>query len=296
MVSYRYDAWGGLLMTEKLSTQYDDLAELNPFRYRSYIFDDESQLYYLKTRFYDFKEGRMISADTVLGQRKSIYPHNVFAYCKSNPCIRVDHDGRFDFLSYGELGVYDENSFTQMLYQIKGAKEIINKIEAVFSEVSDRSFINLMLWTIPATAYIEDMELTRTEVYNNEMYGVLETLSSLNTIGVPSTVNDAMQSNPLTFGYGIAVEVAMTLVGGTSEQIIVNNQYLAPELQMDTGTHDIYRLHLTLQAPHAHTTIAMWYTFHEGEFFDGVDLTVMQMYNDGINQNIVIDNYTYACN
>ena len=82
MVSYRYDAWGGLLMTEKLSTQYDDLAELNPFRYRSYIFDDESQLYYLKTRFYDFKEGRMISADTVLGQRKSIYPHNVFAYCK----------------------------------------------------------------------------------------------------------------------------------------------------------------------------------------------------------------------
>ena len=41
-------------MTTKLSKQYDDLIELNPFRYRSYMFDDESKLYYLKTRFYDF--------------------------------------------------------------------------------------------------------------------------------------------------------------------------------------------------------------------------------------------------
>ena len=294
VVSYKYDAWGGLLMTTKLSKQYDDLIELNPFRYRSYMFDDESKLYYLKTRFYDFEKGRMISADTVLGQRKVSNPHNVFAYCKSNPCMRVDYDGKFDFITYGDCGIpYD--FYMRVFTKVRRAKEILDELETAFTKTTNKSFKQLLYETMPV-ASIKDIEFTKTEVYNNEMYGVLKTLSNLNTIGVPSVVSDALQSNPITFGAGPMAEIVMTLVGGFSEQIIVNNQYLAPELQMDTGTHNIYELHLTLQAPQAHTTIAMWYTFHEGEFFDGVDLTVMEMYDDGLQQDTIINNYTYTCN
>ena len=37
---------------------------MNPFRYRSYYFDEETGLYYLQTRYYDPELGRFISADS----------------------------------------------------------------------------------------------------------------------------------------------------------------------------------------------------------------------------------------
>ena len=39
------------------------LAFLNPLRYRGYVFDDETGLYYLQSRYYDPVTGRFISAD-----------------------------------------------------------------------------------------------------------------------------------------------------------------------------------------------------------------------------------------
>ena len=52
VVEYKYDAWGKPILVRTLTTAYEALAELNPFRYRGYVFDEETRLYYLRSRYY----------------------------------------------------------------------------------------------------------------------------------------------------------------------------------------------------------------------------------------------------
>lgn len=92
VVEYKYDAWGRLLSTtgSKAST----VGKYNPFRYRGYIYDDETGLYYLRSRYYNPEWGRFINADTLLGKVGALGSHNLFAYCGNNPVVKVDPDGR----------------------------------------------------------------------------------------------------------------------------------------------------------------------------------------------------------
>ena len=43
----------------------DPIGEINPIRYRSYYYDDEIGLYYLRARYYDPETGRFISRDNI---------------------------------------------------------------------------------------------------------------------------------------------------------------------------------------------------------------------------------------
>ena len=56
VVEYVYDAWGNIQVLQDT----DRIATLNPFRYRSYYFDEETGLYYLQTRYYDPELSRFI--------------------------------------------------------------------------------------------------------------------------------------------------------------------------------------------------------------------------------------------
>ena len=68
VASYTYDAWGSII------SKSGSLAELNPFRYRSYYFDNETWFYYLQSRYYDPEVGRFINADsTISGNPISYY-------------------------------------------------------------------------------------------------------------------------------------------------------------------------------------------------------------------------------
>ena len=60
------------------------LAELNPLRYRGYVYDQETGFYYLNSRYYDPAVGRFISADRQLAL-KNVIGTNLFAYCFNNP-------------------------------------------------------------------------------------------------------------------------------------------------------------------------------------------------------------------
>jgi RHS repeat-associated protein len=68
----------------------------NPFRYRSYVYDTETELYYLQSRYYDPKTGRFINADdsdytdTDSGSPLST---NMFAYCENNAISGYDPNG-----------------------------------------------------------------------------------------------------------------------------------------------------------------------------------------------------------
>ena len=51
MVEYVYDAWGNPI--SKTGTLAATLGTLNPFRYRGYVYDEETGLYYLRSRYYN---------------------------------------------------------------------------------------------------------------------------------------------------------------------------------------------------------------------------------------------------
>ena len=55
VVAYTYDAWGNILT--QTDTSGRNLAKLNPFRYRGYVYDEETGLYYLQSRFYQVYYG-----------------------------------------------------------------------------------------------------------------------------------------------------------------------------------------------------------------------------------------------
>ncbi len=59
VVEYTYDAWGMIL--ESNGTLATSLGYLNPFRYRGYVFDEESALYYIGFRYYKVNSRRIIS-------------------------------------------------------------------------------------------------------------------------------------------------------------------------------------------------------------------------------------------
>ena len=93
VVEYKYDAWGRPTLKRSLTTAYDALATLNPFRYRGYIYDEASGLYYLRSRFYNPVWGRFVNADAYVGRRGDMLSHNLFSYCDNRVLICYDASG-----------------------------------------------------------------------------------------------------------------------------------------------------------------------------------------------------------
>ena len=91
VVKYYYDAWGNTI-TEVLDQAAYTVANLNPFRYRSYYYDTETELYYLQSRYYDPEVGRFINGDD--GEITSLSPHHLFAYAGNNPVNETDSSGK----------------------------------------------------------------------------------------------------------------------------------------------------------------------------------------------------------
>ena len=94
VAEYTYDSWGKLLsVTGSLA---ETVGKANPFRYRGYYYDAETELYYLNSRYYDPEMGRWINADdsSILEEDQGeILEHNLFTYCLNNPVNKFDEDG-----------------------------------------------------------------------------------------------------------------------------------------------------------------------------------------------------------
>ena len=98
VVSYGYDAWGApLRCTGELA---ETLGKVQPFRYRGYVFDEETGLYYLRSRYYNPGWGRFVNADALIDQ-------NLYSYCKNSPMQFHDPSGYREELDDPFMEVFD---------------------------------------------------------------------------------------------------------------------------------------------------------------------------------------------
>ena len=114
---YSYDAWGNLIY--KIGT----MADVNPFRYRGYYFDEETGFYYLQSRYYDPSIRLFISADdrSIIGTLSQTAGEiNLYAYCGNNP------------VNYKQRPVFSGGSITDSALSgtLGGGSSIFNSVLA----------------------------------------------------------------------------------------------------------------------------------------------------------------------
>ena len=106
VATYDYDAWGRV---SENSTDKDtqNIAEINPIRYRGYYYDSETGLYYVNSRYYDPAVKQFINADDIdyLGIDGSSLSYNMFAYCMNNPVNRFDINGNWSLPNWAKVTI-----------------------------------------------------------------------------------------------------------------------------------------------------------------------------------------------
>ena len=93
VVTYTYDAWGNVQIL-----QNHQIAEFNPLLYRGYVYDWETGLYYLQSRYYNPEWGRFINADGLVSTGQGLLGNNMFAYCLNNSVNGYDPFGEAGLL------------------------------------------------------------------------------------------------------------------------------------------------------------------------------------------------------
>jgi len=89
--AYGFNSFGQNNVVTNLTD--DNIASLNPIRYRSYYYDTDIYLYYLQSRYYDPVTCRFINADIYINGNGGILGHNMFSYCSNNPVLFTDTSG-----------------------------------------------------------------------------------------------------------------------------------------------------------------------------------------------------------
>ena len=105
---YTYDAWGNCEVSTSFSN--DDIERYvvkhNPFRYKGYYYDEETQLFYCNYRYYSSELCRWISPDSIeYLDPSSINGLNLYCYCMNNPIMFVDPSGHAPWWSWALSGL-----------------------------------------------------------------------------------------------------------------------------------------------------------------------------------------------
>ena len=131
LVEYTYDAWGKIVSIKNGSgtaiTSSSNIGVMNSVRYRGYVYDTETGLYYLQSRYYDPEVGRFINCDEVnyFGTNDTFAGWNGFAYCENEPINCADFFGNFGYeMHFTQTKVWAEQFLSKDLFSTKTIKNV----------------------------------------------------------------------------------------------------------------------------------------------------------------------------
>ncbi|MEL7568269.1 MAG: RHS repeat-associated core domain-containing protein, partial [Dehalobacterium sp.] len=88
VAQYHFDPWGKQISYSGTLTQ--------PFRYASYYYDEETGLYYLKSRYYSPVMGRFLTRDSIeYIEHENPQTLNLYSYCGNDPVNNTDSTGHW---------------------------------------------------------------------------------------------------------------------------------------------------------------------------------------------------------
>lgn len=129
IVKYRYDSWGNILSIKDSNgndiTDSNHIGIINPFRYRSYYYDNETNLYYLNSRYYSTTFGRFLNADGIMASNQDIMSLNLYAYCSNDYINNIDKNG-FGIRWLTKLAINIGNYFLSKFEKVELASKMLN--------------------------------------------------------------------------------------------------------------------------------------------------------------------------
>ncbi len=153
-VRYSYDSWGN-------PTEYDANGNVvalgtfvNPYLYKTYYYDTETNLYYLNARYYNPEIGRFLSQDPDPGSDDDRLSKNNYVYGKNNPVNNEDPDGHWS------IGRWFKRTYNKVK---KKAKDVVDTGKRVIKSVKEK--VRETIKTVKRTANKVVEKARRT--YNN---------------------------------------------------------------------------------------------------------------------------------
>ena len=166
VVSYVYDAWGRPI--SKTGSMAGTLGTVQPFRYRGYVYDEETGLYYLRSRYYVSAWCRMANADCQL--TSGMMGKNAFAYCKNMPICCMDPNGQKTYIING-IGNDQKNG--PPAYAEELARKLRQAGETNVSAIGVYHEQNSFWGKVLGVAQVA-LEMLNIDVYSDDVYRAIQ--------------------------------------------------------------------------------------------------------------------------
>lgn len=178
VAKYKYDSWGNIISitngsNEDVSNIPTHIANINPFRYKGYYYDIETELYYLNSRYYNPKWCRFISPDSIISPETMNY--NLYSYCENDPINNCDSTGNL----FEKTKKFLSNLFKTVTKKIQSVvKKMIKSNTKVVDKTTVYSVgIPQILGTVSSGTYTESTIKT----YNKNKSDLLQYNINLST-------------------------------------------------------------------------------------------------------------------
>ena len=247
VASYEYDPYG------KVISAMGILSDVNPLRYRGYVYDQETGFYYLQSRYYDPAVGRFVNADSYASTGQDVIGHNMFTYCVCNPVNKVDPAGHIAV----SMAVAATNSWNPLGWAAMafwGTVVLGTLVNQHLNSVSSRIAIGNMHSLAIAQSTAKEKEESESQAITAELesqgYQYWEAKRVKNAVVIGQGLTFSEASLRVACGYDI---MCANQSGALS--IVINNGYwnaVGPEIHGEEGYFWHYH-------PNRNTHVHIWY-------------------------------------
>ncbi len=218
VAKYSYDAYGNTKVLNPNgtgNTSSSFIGNINPIRYRSYYYDNETGFYYCKSRYYVPKLRRWLTPDNPSYlDDNSLNGVNLYSYCYNNPIKYVDENGQS--ISIGALLISIAIGFAIGL--------ATGTATALINDYSDDSSIN---GSIGISGYVFPM---LSNSISGAIYGGIGYFGGL-YLGAIIKGTSVLSAGQFFLRFGICLSIGSLESAGTYVvDSIVNNENISSKL------------------------------------------------------------------